>query len=136
MIESEDSMMEMVYEAVPNILSVRWADELSVESARFFQTIVTLFTVIQEKQAANLIISSGKPSGGVLTEDIINHFILNIPHTPLKRIAMLESPDYLWDSNLYQVINLLIVNYQLPIEIEVVKDESAARKWFSQSAKA
>lgn len=129
-------MMEMVYEAVPNILSVRWADELSVESARFFQTIVTLFTVIQEKQAANLIISSGKPSGGVLTEDIINHFILNIPHTPLKRIAMLESPDYLWDSNLYQVINLLIVNYQLPIEIEVVKDESAARKWFSQSAKA
>lgn len=129
-------MMDMVYEAVPNILSVRWSDELSVESARFFQTIVTLFTAIHEKQVANLMVASGKPAGGVLTEDIIHHIVRNIPDTPLQRIAILESSDYLWDANLYQVIKLLIVNHHLPIAIEVVKDEAAARKWFHQPVNA
>lgn len=136
MVESEDSMMKLVYEAAPNILSVKWSDELSVESAQFFKSIVTLFGTIHEKQVANLIVASGSPSGGVLTEDIITHFIHNIPNTPLQRIAMLESPDYLWDSNLYQVIKLLVVSHQLPIAVEVVKDEAAARKWFTQTTKA
>ncbi|WP_188500586.1 hypothetical protein [Pontibacter amylolyticus] len=132
---SENRMMEIVYEAVPNVLSVKWSDELSVESDQFYESIVTLFVAIREKQVANLIVASGKPSGGVLTEDIIHHIVRNIPDTPLKRIALLESPDYLWDANLYQVIKLLIVNHQLPIAIEVVKDEFAARKWFNQPVK-
>jgi hypothetical protein len=131
--DSEDNLMELVYEAAPNILSVSWSDDLSVESDRFFQTIVALFAAIQDKQVANLIIASGVPAGGVLTEDIINYFIHNIPGTPLKNIAILESPDYLWDSNLYQVIKLLITSYNLPIAIELLKSKSAARKWFSPS---
>lgn len=134
--ESGDKMMEMVYEAMPNILSVKWSDELSVESDLFFQTIVTLFASIHENQVANLIVASGRPSGGVLTEEIINYFIHNIPDTPLKSIAILESPDYLWDSNLYQVIKLLIASYNLSIEVEIVKNEFAARKWFHQTIEA
>ena len=121
----------MVYEATPNILSVRWSDDLSVESARFLQTIVSLFATIREKQVANLIVESGIPAGGVLTEDIINYFIQNIPGTPLKRIAILESSDYLWDSNLYQVIKMLITSYNLPIGVELLKNKPDARKWFS-----
>jgi hypothetical protein len=131
--DNEDNLMELVYEAAPNILSVSWSDDLSVESDRFFQTIVALFAAIQDKQVANLIIASGVPAGGVLTEDIINYFIQNIPGTPLKNIAILESPDYLWDSNLYQVIKLLITSYNLPIDIELVKSKAAARRWFSPS---
>jgi hypothetical protein len=129
---SEENMMELVYDAAPSTLSVKWTDDLSVESIQFFRSIVALFSTIHEKQVANLIVASGIPAGGGLTEDIINHFIQNIPGTPLKRIAILESPDYLWDSNLYQVIKLLITNYKLPIAIEVLGSESAAKKWFNQ----
>ncbi|MCP2042745.1 hypothetical protein [Pontibacter sp. HSC-36F09] len=133
---SENRMMELVYEAASNTLSVKWSDDLSVESEQFYESIVALFATIREKQVANLIVASGSPSGGVLTEDIITHFIHNIPDTPLQRIALLESPDYLWDSNLYQVIKLLIVSHHLPIAVEVAEDETAARKWFIQTAEA
>lgn len=123
--------MELNYEAPDNILSVKWPDELSVESVYFFQTIVTLFDAIQEQKVTYLIVDSGNPAGGVLTEEVINYFINHIPHTPLLKIALLESPDYLWDNNLYQVIKLLITTHHLPIQIKLVKSRLAARDWFS-----
>lgn len=131
MSERKDDLMELVYEVTGNILSVKWSDELSVESAQFFQTIVSLFAAIQEKKVTNLIIDSGIPAGGVLTEEVIHYFIQHIPGTPLKNIAVLESPDYLWDYNLYQVIKLLITSYHLPIAVKLVKSTAAARNWFS-----
>ncbi|MHC2990851.1 hypothetical protein OB13_04360 [Pontibacter sp. HJ8] len=131
--ERKDELMEFVYESTPNILSVKWSDELSVESSRFFQTIVSLFAIIQEKNVANLIIDSGIPAGGVLTEEVIHYFIQHIPGTPLKNIAILESPDYLWDNNLYQVIKLLIASHRLPVAVDLVKDKAAAREFFSPS---
>ncbi|GAA4435098.1 hypothetical protein GCM10023188_26800 [Pontibacter saemangeumensis] len=124
--------MEMAYEGARNILSVKWSDELSVESSRFFQTIVSLFAVIQERKVTNLMIDSGIPAGGVLTEEIIEYFIQHIPHTPLKNIAILESPDYLWDNNLYQVISLLITSYQLPIGLKLVKSRASGQEWFAR----
>lgn len=131
--ERKDDLIELVYESTPNILSVKWADELSVESARFLQTIVSLFAFIQEKKVTNLIVDSSIPAGGVLTEEVIQYFIRHIPDTPLKNIAILESPDYLWDNNLYQVIKLLITNYRLPVAVELVKSKAAAREFFSAS---
>ncbi|WP_018476584.1 hypothetical protein [Pontibacter roseus] len=130
MSERKDDWMELAYEAIPNVLSVKWSDELSVESDQFFQTVVTLFATIQENKVANLIIDSGIPAGGVLTEEVIHYFIQHIPHTTLKNIAILESPDYLWDNNLYQVIKLLINSYDLPIGIRLVKSVAAAKSWF------
>jgi hypothetical protein len=133
MSESKEDLMTLVYEADANILSVKWSDELSVESARFFQTIVSLFATIQEKKVANIIIDSGIPAGGVLTEEVINYFIQNIPGTPLRNIAILESPDYLWDDNLYQVMKLLITSYQLPIAVKLVKSRAEALELFFPS---
>ncbi|RAU84099.1 hypothetical protein [Pontibacter arcticus] len=124
-------LMELVYEETGNVLNVSWSDELSVESSRFLQTVAFLFRTIQEKEVANLIIDSGMPAGGILTEEVIHCFIQNIPHTPLRKIALLESPDYLWDDNLFQVISLLITSYSLPIEISMLESRSAAKKWFS-----
>jgi hypothetical protein len=72
------------------------------------------------------------PAGGVLTEEIINYFIQHIPNTPLENIAILESPDYLWDNNLYQVIMLLISIYRLPIAVKLVKSQAAGQEWFSR----
>lgn len=125
--------MEMVYESTSGILSVKWSDGLSVESDQFFQTVVSLFATIQEKQVANLLVESGVPAGGVLTEGIINYLIQRIPGIPLQKIAILESPDYLWDNNLYQVIKMLITSYQLPIRVKLVKSSEIARDWFSSS---
>lgn len=123
--------MKLEFEGAQNVVSVKWFDELRVESPQFLQTIVFLFATIKEKQAINLLIDSGLPAGGVLTEEIIQHFIQHIPDTPLKCIAILESPDYLWDNNLYQVISLLITTYQLPIVVKMVKSHVVGLEWFS-----
>ncbi len=128
----QDGLMELSYEASPNILSVKWSDELSVESDQFLQTLVTLFAAIQEKKVTNLIIDSGVPAGGVLTENIMNYFIEQIHHTTLQNIAILESPDYLWDNNLYQVIALLISTYHLPIAVRLVKSHAAGHEWLTK----
>lgn len=129
----EVSLMELAYDDVRNILSVKWSDELSVESTQFFDTIITLFATIKDKQVANLMVDSGIPAGGLLTGEIIEYFIQQIPNTPLKNIAILESPDYLWDNNLYQVILLLVTTYELPIAVKMVKNCSVALEWFPQS---
>jgi hypothetical protein len=124
------SLMELAYDDAQSILSVKWPDELSVGSAAFFQTVIALFATIREKQVANLMIDSGIPAGGILTEEIIDFFIRNIPNTPLKNIAILESPDYLWDNNLYQVITLLVTTFQLPIAVTLVKSRASGLEWF------
>lgn len=129
----EVSLMELAYDDVRNILSVKWSDELSVESTQFFDTIITLFATIKDKQVANLMVDSGIPAGGLLTGEIIEYFIQQIPNTPLKNIAILESPDFLWDNNLYQVILLLVTTYELPIAVKMVKNCSVALEWFPQS---
>ena len=126
----EVSLMELAYDDVRNILSVKWSDELRVESTQFFDTIITLFATIREKQVTNLVVDSGIPAGGLLTEEIIDFFIQQIPNTPLKNIAILESPDFLWDNNLYQVILLLVATYELPISVKLVKNRSIASDWF------
>jgi hypothetical protein len=128
----EVCLMELAYDDIRNILSVKWSDELSVESAQFFETIITLFATIRQKQVINLVVDSGIPAGGLLTEEIIEYFIQQIPSTPLRNIAILESPDYLWDNNLYQVIALLAATYKLPIAVKLVKNRSGALQWFSR----
>jgi hypothetical protein len=128
----EVCLMELAYDDIRNILSVKWSDELSVESAQFFETIITLFATIRQKQVINLVVDSGIPAGGLLTEEIIEYFIQQIPSTPLRNIAILESPDYLWDNNLYQVIALLVATYKLPIAVKLVKNRSGALQWFSR----
>lgn len=134
MAESDGKMMAMVYDENTGILSVKWSDELSVESSQFQETMISLFSTIVQKNVINLIVDSGTPSGGVLTEDVISHFVQHIPHTPLQHIAILESTDYLWDYNLLQVIKLLVANYDLPIAVELVKGSAAASKWFASMA--
>ncbi|MBJ6117431.1 hypothetical protein JAO76_04475 [Pontibacter sp. BT310] len=128
----EVSLMELAYDDIRNVLSVKWSDELSVESAQFFETIISLFATIRQKQVINLVVDSGIPAGGLLTEEIIEYFIQQIPSTPLRNIAIMESPDYLWDNNLYQVIALLVATYKLPIAVKLVKNRSGALQWFSR----
>lgn len=132
----KDDLMELAYEPAHNTLTVRWSDDLSVESDHFFQTIVSLFATIQERKVTNLMVDSGMPAGGVLTEEIIHYFIQHIPNTPLENIALLESPDYLWDNNLYQVIMLLISIYRLPIAVKLVRSQAAGQEWFSRPLSA
>jgi hypothetical protein len=134
MAEHNGRIMVMVHEEGAGMLSVKWSDELSVESIQFQESIVSLFSTIVEKNIINLIVDSGNPAGGVLTEEVISHFIQHIPNTPLRNIAILESTDYLWDNNLLQVIKLLITNYNLPIAVELVKGSKAASKWFASIA--
>ena len=131
MSSTEITYMELAYEAVTSTLSVRWSDDLSVESPLFFETIVSLFATIHEKRVTNLLVSSGIPSGGVLTEEVIDYFIRHIPDTPLQNIAILESPDYLWDDNLYKVITLLVSTYQLPISVKLVESRAVGKEWIS-----
>ncbi|WP_266203415.1 hypothetical protein [Pontibacter kalidii] len=125
--------MELAYDEAKGILHVSWSDDLSVESARFLQTVVYLFTTIQEQKVSHLIIDSGLPAGGVLTEEVIQCFIHHIPHTTLRKIALLDSPDYLWDYNLLQVISLLVANYKLPIEVKLVSSHAAGLRWFAET---
>ena len=123
--------MELAFEETLSLVSVKWSDDLSVESTEFFQTVVFLFGFITEKQVRCLMVDSGVPAGGVLTEEIIDFFTINIRNTPLKHIALLESPDYLWDNNLYQVIRMLISGYQLPITVEMFKNSTIGYKWLT-----
>ena len=124
--------MQLNYNPAENILAVKWRDELSVESEVFSETIVTLFDKIKENKVAKLIVDSGKPAGGVLTEGVINFLIQNIPGSTLQFIALLESTDYLWDQNLLQVINLLIYTHQLPVSVKLVRNKTAAEEWLSE----
>ncbi|WP_242921290.1 hypothetical protein [Pontibacter liquoris] len=138
---SKYGLMELAYDEPRNILSAKWSDALSVESSGFLQTIHSLFTFIQENEVTNLIIDSGIPAGGVLTEELIEFFTRQVPNTSLKYIALLESPDYLWDNNLYQVLSLLITTYRLPIAVKLLKSRTAAQEWLAshscaQSAKS
>lgn len=126
--------MELAHDDVYNILCAKWSDELGVESPEFFQTITSLFVAIQEKQITDLMIDSGIPAGGVLTEKLIDLFIQNTSNTPLQNIAILESSDYLWDYNLYQVIKLLVAKYELPITVKLVKSRAEGLQWFKQLA--
>ncbi|WP_161889912.1 hypothetical protein [Pontibacter russatus] len=128
---TESPFMELAYEAATSTLSVGWSDDLSVESPLFFETIVSLFATIHEKRVTNLLVSSGIPSGGVLTEEVINYFIRQIPDTPLKHIAILESPDYLWDDNLYKVITLLVSTFQLPISVKLAASRAVGKEWIA-----
>jgi hypothetical protein len=128
----EFGLMTLSYDSAQSLISVKWSNELSVESPEFLQTIIALFDTINREQVTNLIVDSGIPAGGTLTEDIIAFFIHNIPNTTLKHIILLESPDYLWDDNLYQVIKLLVDTYKLPIKVELLKNQTAALKWLLQ----
>ncbi|MBD1398938.1 hypothetical protein H9Q13_17340 [Pontibacter sp. JH31] len=131
---ASDDKMVVEYEESTGILSVKWSDELSVESSHFQETIASLFGTIIDKKVVSLIVDSGTPSGGVLTEQVISQFIQHIPGTPLRNIAILESTDYLWDYNLVQVIKLLVSSYDLPIAVELMKGSAAARKWIASEA--
>lgn len=124
--------MQLTFNAADNILAVKWRDELSVESALFSETIVALFNTIKEKQISKLIIDSGKPAGGVLTDGVINYFIQNIPGTTIRYVALLESTDYLWDQNLLQVLNLLIDTHQIPVSVNLVQNKANAEEWLSE----
>lgn len=127
----ENELIKLKYQPTLNILAVKWPDELRVESPEFLETIITLFAIIHDRKVAHLIIDSGIPAGGVLTEQVINYMIQNIPNIPLKKIALLESTDYHWDNNLYQLLTLIISTHQLPVAVELVKSRAAARQWFS-----
>ncbi len=80
------------------------------------------------------MIYSGIPAGGVLTEKLIDLIIQSTSNTPLQNIAILESSDYLWDYNLYQVIKLLVAKYKLPITVKLVKSRAEGLQWFKQLA--
>ncbi|QHL87350.1 hypothetical protein GU926_07845 [Nibribacter ruber] len=90
-----------------------------------------LFITIREKNIEDVILDSGQPKGGTVSESVMNFGIKIAPHTALKRIALLESPDFHWDNNLLQIFAYLQTTFSLPLESRLFPSKSDALAWLS-----
>ncbi|HSI89683.1 MAG TPA: hypothetical protein VK927_01140 [Adhaeribacter sp.] len=112
-----------------HVLFAGWSNSVSVESPQFMESIKHLFYVAAEYNITRILIDSGTPSGGALTEDLVNLVQKYLPTVQPERIALLESPDFHWDNNLFQVLKYLKTALNMSFEIRSFSTRSLAQEW-------
>ena len=130
--EIAQSVMQVEVEGDSLIAS--WPNLKSVNSPEFFKSFVSLFVTIREKEISKVIIDSGQPNGGFLTDTIINFGLKVVPYTSLKRIALLESTDFYWDNSLLQIFKYLNSAMDIAIEAKILPNKRAALDWLNKKS--
>ncbi|KAA9346164.1 hypothetical protein [Adhaeribacter soli] len=113
------------------MLHASWSNDLSTESAEFFASVQHLLTIIIEKQVTRLMLDSGKPDGGILTEEVTGYILKNTPFTKLEKVALLESLDFLWDNNMIQLARFLQQTTLANFEFRVFPAKANAMEWLA-----
>ncbi|MFC6999945.1 hypothetical protein [Rufibacter roseus] len=125
--EVQAGVMQLEIEGKRLIAS--WPTLESVNSPEFFRSFVSLFVTIRERHISELILDSGQPQGGTVSEPIINFGLKVAPFTALKRVALLESTDFHWDNNLLQILCYLSTSMDFPLEVKLFPSRSLALEW-------
>ena len=123
------SVMQLEIEG--NKLIASWPNLKSINSPEFFKSFVSLFVMIREKYISKVVLDSGQPQGGIISDSIINFGLKIVPFTTLERIALLESNDFHWDNNLLQIFNYLNASMNSPLEVKLFSSKSGALEWLN-----
>jgi hypothetical protein len=116
-----------------DLLLASWPDYVEAESAGFYDSILLLFRLIKENKIKKLLLDSGTPDGGILTEEVIAFVEQEVClDCPLQKVALLESSDYHWDNNMVQFINYLILSRGLEVQFQMFLTREAAIKWLTE----
>ena len=119
------------FEICKGRLQASWSDDLGTESAEFFASVQHLLTIIIEQQITHLLLDSGKPAGGILTEEVTGYILKNTPFTKLEKVALLESHDFLWDNNIIQLARFLQQTTLVNFEFRVFPAKTNALEWLA-----
>ncbi|MBK0402736.1 hypothetical protein I5M27_07045 [Adhaeribacter sp. BT258] len=117
------------YEVRGDVILASWNDNLSAESKAFLDSIKHLIQFASERNLKKICIDSGKPAGGVLTEDVMHLLQTSIVKIEVDKIALLESCDFHWDNNLYQFLQYLKTYLQLGFQIRLFTNKKGALEW-------
>jgi hypothetical protein len=117
------------YEVRGDVILASWDDNLSAESEAFFDSIKHLIQFAAERNLKKICIDSGKPAGGILTEDVMLLVQKSIVKIEVDKIALLESCDFHWDNNLFQFLQYLKTYLQLYFEVRLFNNKSVALEW-------
>jgi hypothetical protein len=115
-----------------DVLVTRWDDNLSVLTPEFLESVKKLVGLLTEKSIPKLLIDSGIPEGGVLTEEVITYLIENAAQTQVRYIAILESVDFHWDNNMGQLFNYLQSIVPFSFEVRFFRNSTEALDWLFQ----
>jgi hypothetical protein len=121
------------FKIINDLLLASWPFHIRSESPEFYDSILVLFRLIKEKQVKKLLLDSGIPDGGTLTEEVIafvKHEVFLL--CPLQKVALLESVDYHWDNNMIQFINYLRLTLALDVQFSTFASKEAAIAWLTQ----
>jgi hypothetical protein len=117
-----------------DLLVASWPSYVGSESAEFYDSILLLFRLIREKNIKKLLLDSGTPTGGTLTEEVITFIEQEVFHCcPMQKVALMESVDYHWDNNMVQVINYLKMTLELNLEFRMFLSREAAINWLTEA---
>jgi len=119
------------YQLKSDIILASWAYELSVESMEFLNSVKELFQFAKELNLKKILIDSGTPAGGVLTEDVMLLIQESIVNVAAEKIALLETSDFHWDNNLLQFFKYLKNFLQLSYEVRLFSNKQKALDWLS-----
>ena len=123
------SVMQMEIEG--NTLVASWPCLKSVNSSEFFRSFVSLFVTIRQNAIAGVILDSGQPQGGTVSDSLINFGLKIVPYTALRRIALLESTDFHWDNNLLQIFAYCATFKSSPLQAQLFPSRSEALEWLN-----
>lgn len=117
------------YEVRGDVILASWKDELSAESQAFLDSVKHLIRFGHERSIKKILIDSGTPAGGVLTEEVMLLMQNSFGEVAIEKMALLESSDFHWDNNLYQFLQYLKVMLQLSYQVRLFNNKTAALEW-------
>ncbi|MFC5272294.1 hypothetical protein [Adhaeribacter terreus] len=117
------------YKVRGEVILASWHNDLRAESVEFFDSIKHLIQFATEHNLKKIFIDSGKPAGGILTEDVMLLVQKSIVKIEVDKIALLESSDFHWDNNLFQFLQYLKSYLQLYFEVRLFNSKDAALQW-------
>jgi hypothetical protein len=118
------------FEIKNDLLLAAWPLQVRSESPEFYDSLLLLLRLIKEKEIKKLLLDSGSPDGGTLTEDGIAFVEQQVYlFCPLQKVALLESIDYHWDNNIAQLINYLIMTLELDVQFRMFASKEEAIEW-------
>jgi hypothetical protein len=122
------------FEIKNDLLQASWPLHVRSKSPEFYDSLLTLFRLIREKEVKKLFLDSGTPDGGVLTEKVIAFVEQQVfLFCPLEKVALLESVDYHWDNNIAQFINYLILTLELDVQFRMFVCKEEAIGWLREA---
>jgi hypothetical protein len=113
------------------LLQASWSDELRSESEEFYASVQHLLALITQQQVTRLLLDSGKPDGGILTEEVTSYILKHTPFTKLEKVALLESQDFHWDNNIIQLASYLKQSTLVSFEFRTFSIKTNALEWLA-----